>query len=328
MRGLRGTSEAGRRRIIRKLHLRWWHITADQMKHVFRCASQPKEILDMVDDIVDTCPVCRTWARPLPKSIATASVATKFNDQVEADLLFFKKFIIFHMIDRGIRWHATQEVKSKDMETLIEAIDKIWVSIHGPMREFIIDGETALAKGWLPREYFKEKGINVIIKPPGSHAKYIARRGALTRDVLHRVMIQLEKDGITGIPFPQVLGEVTFSGNALLTVNKSTPYNALYGRVPNILPDIDDFMPSDATPGSIRHSALLREPCVQRMVEGTAQDRIQRALGIRTIPSAQELYKEGDLVDFYRPPTTKDLDGRCANCFNGGSYAWEHQGAT
>ena len=105
------------------------------------------------------------------------------------------------------------------METLIKAIDKNWVSIHGPMREFIIDGETALAKGWLPREYFKEKGITVIIKPPGSHAKFIERSGAITRDTLHKVYTQLEKNGITGIPFSQVLGEVTFSGNAPLTFN-------------------------------------------------------------------------------------------------------------
>ena len=125
MRGLRGADEAGRRRILRKLHLRWWHATAEQMKHVLSCACQPKEVLSLVDEIVDTCQVCRTWAKPLPKSIATASVATTFNDQVEADLLFFRKHIVFHMIDRCIRWHATQEVKGRDMETLIEAIDKI-----------------------------------------------------------------------------------------------------------------------------------------------------------------------------------------------------------
>ena len=163
------------------------------------------------------------------------------------------------------------------METLIEAIDKIWVSIHGPMREFIIDGEAALAQGWLPRQYFKEKGITVIIRPPGSQAKFIERRGAITRDTLHKVSTQLEKNGITSLPFPQVLGEATFSGNALLAVNQATPYGALYGRVPHMLPDIDGFVPDKTAPGSIRHAALLRELCLQRMVEGSARERIQQS---------------------------------------------------
>ena len=282
MRGLRGSDEAGRRRILRKLHLRWWHATAEQMKHVLSYACQPKEILDLVDDIVDTCEVCRTWTKPLPKSTATASVSTKFNDQVEADLLFFREHIIFHMIDRCIRWHATQEVTGRFMETLIEAIDKIWVSIHGPMREFIIDGEAALAQGWLPRQYFKEKGITVIIRPPGSHAKLLERRGAITRDTLHKVYIQLEKNGVTSVPFPQVLGEVPFSGNALLTVNQATPYGAFYGRAPHMPPDIDGFVPDKTAPGSIRHAALLRELCLQRMVDGSAKERINRALNTKT----------------------------------------------
>ena len=64
------------------------------------------------------------------------------------------------------------------------------------------------------------------------------RRGALLRDTVHRIESQLDVEGIV-IPFGQILSEAIFCGNALLTIRDSTPYNAVYGRVPRILPGID-----------------------------------------------------------------------------------------
>ena len=311
MRALQANSEAARRRIIRKLHLRWWHASAAAMKRIFQQAGQPKEVSDLVDDIVETCNVCRTWSKPQPNSIATLSVSTKFNEQVEADLLFYKKHVILHLICRCIRWHAARVVPDKSMESLIQAIDEMWVSHHGPMKEFIIDGETAIAKGWETRDYFKRKGIKEVIRATGMHARFIERRGALLRDALHKMDTQLAEEGIVDIPISQLLSEAVFAGNALISVNDTTPYNALYGRVPNLLPDIN-MAPVDHSgtqPGTIRHSHRLREIALTRFIEGTAKARIQRALNTRTLPAAQQTFHEGDAVDFFRPPTNKDLPG-------------------
>ena len=146
MRALRSNTEAGRRRILRKLHLRWWHASAAQMKKILEHAQQPKEVINLVDDILDTCQVCRTWSKPLPASIATATISTVFNEQVECDLLFYKKHIILHMMCRCIRWHAAKVIPNREMPTLVQAIDDCWVGIHGAMKQFIMDGETAIAK--------------------------------------------------------------------------------------------------------------------------------------------------------------------------------------
>ena len=43
------------------------------------------------------------------------------------------------------------------------------------------------------------------------------------------------------MPFESILAECVFCGNAMLTVNNSTPYNAVYGRVPHILPGIEQL---------------------------------------------------------------------------------------
>ncbi len=62
------------------------------------------------------------------------------------------------------------------------------------------------------------------------------------------------------LPFHSILAEATFCGNALLAVNGSTPYTAVYGRVPNIFPSIDQINLPDAErdPPLVRHSHRLR----------------------------------------------------------------------
>ena len=104
--------------------------------------------------------------------------------------------------------------------------------------------------------------------------------------------------------------EATFCGNALLSINNVTPYNAVYGRVPTLLPDINSSLPDgEGLDTASRDSNRLREIAVQAMVEGTARARIQRALRAKTQTAAQETLAEGMEVDFYRDPKQKDLPG-------------------
>ena len=114
------------------------------------------------------------------------------------------------------------------MEGHITAIDECRVSHHGPMKELILDGETALAKGLESREYFARKTIEVTFRAPGRHARFIERRGALLRESLHKIDTQLGHEQIHDIPFPQRLSEAVFAGSALISINNATPYEGLY----------------------------------------------------------------------------------------------------
>ena len=137
-------------------------------------------------------------------------------------------------------------------------------------------------------DHLKSRGIQLITRAPSQHARYIERRGALLKDTLHRIDEGLVKEGLMMIPFPHRLSEGTFGGNATLSINRCTPYNAVYGRVPHLLPDIN-APPDDgeALPGVMRGSHRLREIAIASIVEGSAKARIQRAANTKTLPAAQ-----------------------------------------
>ena len=106
-----------------------------------------------------------------------------------------------------------------------------------------MDGERAVAMSGEAAAYFRRKGIKLHIRAPGQHARLVERRQAVLRDALHKIDEQLVADGLGRVPIEQRVTEATFCGNALLSINNVTPYNAVYGRVPTLLPDINSSLP-------------------------------------------------------------------------------------
>ena len=150
--------------------------------------------------------------------MCSTELPDKFNDQVECDLLFVHKYIIFHMLDRCTRWHAARIIPDKVSETLMKAMEENWFTIHGPPRELITDNEGGIVLSDRTKLFLARRGVKLHPRGKDQHARYIERRGALLRDAIHRTEGQLEQEGLAGIPFESILSEAVFCGNALLTV--------------------------------------------------------------------------------------------------------------
>ena len=312
--GLRQAPDLGQRQILRKLHVRWWHAAASQMDTILRQAGVPTEILSKIPSIVDTCKACRKWNRPAPDAQTSASVSDEFNVNVEADIVFYHNIPILSMIDRCTRWHSAEILSSREYENILTLIDK-WVGLHGPMKYLHFDHETAIWRSFNVGAYFQRNGITLKPRAPNQHARYIEKRNDILKQALRRIDTQLEEENIQ-LPLSERLSQAVFAGNALLSINGSTPYNAVYGRVPLLLPDYNQYHdPKDelgATPKQmgLRNTQRLREMAIQAMVEGSAAARINHALRSKTqAPQQLADLKVGDLVEFYRRPNTKDACG-------------------
>ena len=70
------------------------------------------------------------------------------------------------------------------------------------------------------RAYIRGHGVAFIPRALEQHVSHIDRRGELLRDTVHRVATQCNQEGL----------HVEFNGNALLTANGASPFNAVHGR--------------------------------------------------------------------------------------------------
>ena len=91
---------------LRKLHVRRWHASEHTMCRFLERVGVSEAVLKLIPEVCQTCNVCRTWAKPGPSNACSVSLTDAFNQQVECDLLFVHKHIVFHMLDRCTRWHA------------------------------------------------------------------------------------------------------------------------------------------------------------------------------------------------------------------------------
>ena len=111
--------------------------------------------------------------------------------------------------------------------------------------------------------------------------------------------------------------------NALIVINKSTPYHALLGRQPAMLPPLEGgyidhtdtarrlgVQVSEMEGAGLRNLARVREIAASQIIETTAISRLQRADRHKTV-AAQERseYTVGQLVDIWYEPSHKDATG-------------------
>ena len=91
---------------------------------------------------------------------------------------------------------------------------------------------------------------------------------------------------------------------------------SFYGRDPPVLAE---FEPTSETqlddtaggiPGCSRPTMRLREVVMRSMTQASAQQRWERALKSKTRMAIEQLeLQPGDLIDFWRKPSTKDESG-------------------
>ena len=111
------------------------------MEKVLRAAGLPARILSMIPQVVETCRECRAWQRPGPAITSAVDLVVKQNDTVQADILFYKIHLVWHMVDVADRWHAAVEITNKTIKEICDAIATSWVSIYGPFKHLVVDGE-------------------------------------------------------------------------------------------------------------------------------------------------------------------------------------------
>ena len=302
---LRSVREGVVLRALRKLHIRWYHCSTAKMKDLLQAAGVSPDVLNLVSRVVDTCSICRAWSRPGPKSIATTHLPTRFNEVVEADLLFYKRHVILHLLDRCTRFTVASLLPNREVDSILEHLHKHWIALLGPPGTLVSDQEGAFQSP-ISATFLERKGVALKLRSKEQHAQTVERHHEILRQMLHKLEEQCTADGIRA-SFGMILAEAIFAKNALFRHGNASPYEAVFGRTPALLDALHFESVADI---SERDCERLRHAAIQSMVQASAHDRVVRANASRARPAGELLGIEvGDLVEFFRKPSTKDTSG-------------------
>ena len=168
------------RHCLRKVHLRWWHAPAKRMKELLQHAGAPSSVMGLIEDTVDTCRICRNWTRPGPKSITSSRLSTRFNETVQVDLLFHKKFVMLHLIDECTRWTVAVLIPNQEQSTVMEAMKKHWFKLYGYPESIISDQEGAI-KDHETGAHLESHSCKLLLRAKGQRANLVERHHELLR---------------------------------------------------------------------------------------------------------------------------------------------------
>ena len=292
---------------LRKLHLRWWHASEPKTRQVLQSAGIDEVRLLMIKPIVDTCRECRVWQKRGHEIKPSMDITIKWLEKGETDLMFYKSYIGFHVIDRALRFSGGMEIPDKFPHSLLKGYKLSWFQHYGPFKTLYSDGE----KGWdnkETREEMKRLGTDIQIRAPQQHARLAEARQAMLRHVMHLIEEDLARFGIT-LDFDELYAEALYVVNVFSFYNGVSPYNSLYGRQPPFLPDLENLdFPKKGEDLSGAREQRIREAGIEAITQSTAKAKITRALSAKTTHGGRQ-FKEGDLIDYHRPTPTKDSHG-------------------
>ena len=155
---------------------------------------------------------------------------------------------------------------------------------------------------------------SLVVKGVGEHVHMLEKHHDILRQQFLRLESQVKEEGLH-IESDMLMDEAVFAKDALFQMGNVSPYQALFGQTPSVLPDmtqsdavlddsVDDCQDMD---GYSRCRHRLRELAIQTCIEHSAKERAQRALRSKTRPATQsEAYDYGEKVEIWRSSGQKE----------------------
>ena len=319
-----------------KLHKQFSHPTAERLKCLIRTAGKDnKKLLKAIDEVSDTCDVCRRYKKPESKPIVSFPLAKDFNDTVAMDIKCIdrnKNLYFHHMIDHKTRFSTVKLVKSKDKEVIVESIFTQWICLFGRPRKILSDNGGEYINSNV-MDMCDKLGVHILTtgaESPWSNG-LVERHHALIAQSVTKIREE------TKCSLQTALAWAVHAKNTLSNINGFSPYQLLLGRNPIIpqveeqyaaLPTLENETPSECVAEHIKAIYSARK----QQIAAECNEKIKRALLHKTRDVYSKDIKNGDLVYYKRdddkrwrgPGTVLGVDGKLVFVRHGGTYVRCH----
>lgn len=193
-----------------------------------------EELEDAIDDIDAACEVCARHGKPLPsKKISLTHVNEAFNEEVQIDFTYIEmngtKYTLIVITGTGTSYSECEIVDAKNVNTIMEAIDRLWICKHGTPKHGSADDEFNRAA---LRRFSVNHGIEFHPRPTRRHNKvgFVERKNGTIKNIVQR----LANDNSTATP-DTISSSATFLSNMFSGSRVLSSFQLVRGYQPSIL---------------------------------------------------------------------------------------------
>ena len=217
---------------IRKLHRQFAYPTAANLRILLQNSGVfDDRMADCLAEVMRQCRVYHVIRKTPSRPVVALPRATEFNDLVAMDLKYWSENVYFlHLIDVFTRFSLATIVTSKKPEMIVHSVVKMWLGtgLRSP-RKFLVDNDEFANKVYLNlAENFNVEVVHTAAESPWQNG--ICERIHVTVDAC--VSKLLEDD--SSLPLDDALAWAVNAKNAMQNYLGYTPYQLVFGRLPNL----------------------------------------------------------------------------------------------
>ena len=289
---------------ILKLHKQFAHPAPERLKKLIRNSGVDDDnIMKLVDNISDSCDICKRFRKPPSRPVVGFPLASEFNQTVAMDIKYINSQPVLHMIDHASRFSTACLLRNKKTETVIQAVMQNWIQIFGQPQSFLTDNGGEFVNSQLLE--LAEK-FNISLKTTAAESAWsngmCERHNAVIEDMVNKVQAD------TRCNMSLALSWAISAKNSLYNVYGFSPNQLVFGKNCNFPAVHLDKLPAQnvsCTNRLIADHLIALHKARQAFISQESCEKLRRALNKQTRTYSDTVYQNGDNVYYKRDKSSE-----------------------
>jgi len=298
------------------LHRQFAHPNAEKLTQLLKGAnSWRSHYAAILQEICESCDVCKRFKRGLARPVAALPKSTRFNQVVAMDLKKWRSQYLLYFVDEFSRLTVAKRIARKHPKEVVDAFMGLWMACgYGIPEQIMVDNG-----GEFTAEEILEfsSRLNIKVNTTAGHSPFsngVCERNHAVMDVmLEKLVYENPKT-----PIDQLIAWACTAKNAMCMFAGYSPYQIVFGRNP-VLPGFETHPPStNDIEGDILLKHLTALAAARRaFTEAESSERVRRALRHKIriaerhyAPNDHVYYKRDDSSEWFGPAKVVVQDGK------------------
>ena len=316
---------------ILKLHKQFAHPSSERLKQLIRNSGVCDSGIDkLVDDVSQSCDICKKFRRSPPRPVVSFPLATEFNETVAMDLKFINSRPVLHMIDHATRYSTACLLSNKKPASVIQGVMTHWIQIFGYPTQVLTDNGGEFVNSELIE--LAEK-FNIVLKTTAAESPWSNGMCEKHNGVIGDMVAKIQMDSDCSLEL--ALSWALSAKNSLMNVYGFSPNQLVFGynvRLPDVHTDKLPAQNRSCSSDLVAKHLLALHKARQAFVAQESCEKLRRALNKQTRTYSNFVYRNGDSVYFKRqgniewhgPAKVLGRDGSQYLLKHGGLYVRVH----